>query len=102
MRGYFIRDVEEGSLKMRCLGEVWMTEGVGDVTTRQESIPGRGNSRVKSPEARTSLPYMGNISKARSIVSEWGVEQLRSMGQVEASVEVTWQRDPVYFGCLCC
>lgn len=60
------------------------------------------HSRAKSPEARTSLPYLGNISKARSIVRERGVEQLRSMGQVAASGEVTKWRLPMYFGYLCC
>lgn len=62
------------------LGEVWMKEGVVDAKTREKRVPGRDNSRGKSPEARTSLSYLWNISKARSTVSKWGVEQLRSMG----------------------
>lgn len=80
MRSYFKEEVKEGSLKTGYLGEVWMKEGVVDVKTREKRVPVRDNRRGKSPEARTSLPYLWNISKARSTVSKWGVEQLRSMG----------------------
>lgn len=84
MRRDFKEEAKEVSLKMGYLGEVWTKEGkegvVADVKTRLESIPGRDNSRETSPEARASLPYLHNISKARSKVSKWGGEQLRSMG----------------------